>query len=248
LLALVVLGAAFAFTVAGATFATGAAEPNRTGEGTVDQAAATAEGQRLYLQHCSSCHGPTGAGSARGPAITDVGLASWDFMLRTGRMPAATSTEPTAGGQPYFDEAGLEALLAYAGTIVRSGPGIPAVTVDAALLPRGWEAYIQNCAACHAATGAGDAVGGGFIAPSLLGAEPRTIGEAILVGPGAMPVFPFLEDDLDALATYVTSLQGAGRGGISLGGLGPVAEGFVAVVVGLGALVLIAGFVARTGR
>jgi ubiquinol-cytochrome c reductase cytochrome c subunit len=217
--------------------------------GAIVSDAAVDEGQALYLQSCASCHGPAADGTARGPALTDVGLASWDFMLRTGRMPAAAPDETELSRQPPLNEEQIGSLLAFAATIVGSGPDIPTVVVDAATLPEGWETYIQNCAACHAATGAGDAVGAGFIAPSLLEADPRTVAEAVLIGPGAMPAFPFLEDRLGALATYVDHLQRTPpRGGISLGGLGPVAEGFVAVVLGLGILVVITRWVARPTR
>jgi ubiquinol-cytochrome c reductase cytochrome c subunit len=243
----VVAAGAFVLLLDGNGVRATAAQDARPG-GVVSDAAVD-EGQALYLQSCASCHGPAAEGTVRGPALTDVGLASWDFMLRTGRMPAAAPDEAVQPKEPAFSDAQIESLLAFAGTIVESGPAIPAVMVDGATLQQGWEAYIQNCAACHAATGAGDAVGGGFIAPSLLGSEPRTVAEAVLVGPGAMPAFPFLEDQLDALASYVDHLQRTpARGGISLGGLGPVAEGFVAVVIGLGVLVAISRWVARPTR
>jgi ubiquinol-cytochrome c reductase cytochrome c subunit len=244
----IIAAAAFALHLDGSSTRGGNAS---TGDrpGTMVDDAAVDEGQALYLQSCASCHGPAAQGTARGPALTDVGLASWDFMLRTGRMPAAAPDEAEQPREPPLSEEQIASLLAFAATIVEAGPEIPRVVVDAALLPEGWETYIQDCAACHAATGAGDAVGAGFIAPSLLEADPRTVAEAVLIGPGAMPAFPFLEDRLDALATYVDHLQRTPpRGGISLGGLGPVAEGFVAVVLGLGILVLITRWVARPAR
>lgn len=223
----------------------GGLSPNGPGAMVTD--AAAEEGRELYLRSCASCHGPDGQGTERGPAIVEVGLASWDFMLRTGRMPAAAPGDPAYRQEPAFRPEQVASLLAFAETIVTGGPSIPEVTVDRTSLRRGWELYIQNCAACHAATGAGAAVGGGFIAPSLLESDPLTVAEAVVVGPGAMPAFPFLAEEVDALTSYVESLRegGSSPGGISLGGLGPVAEGFVAVVVGLGALVLVCRFVGR---
>jgi ubiquinol-cytochrome c reductase cytochrome c subunit len=208
--------------------------------------ASVAAGQSLYLQSCASCHGLRAEGGPNGPALTNAGTASWSFQLRTGRMPLAASDEVPYRQEPRFDEAQIAALLAFARTVTQ-GPEIPHVDIGGGNLQRGWAAYVENCAACHAATGAGDAVGGGFIAPSLLESDPQTVGEAILVGPGAMPAFPFLESEIDSIAAYVQQLRAGSvnPGGVPLGGLGPVAEGFVAVVFGLGSLVVITRWIER---
>jgi ubiquinol-cytochrome c reductase cytochrome c subunit len=68
----------------------------------------------------------------------------------------------------------------------------------------------------------------------------------MLIGPGAMPRFTFDDTDRDALLAYVDFLRTApAPGGAPIGGFGPVAEGFVAVVIGLTLLVLVARFVGR---
>jgi ubiquinol-cytochrome c reductase cytochrome c subunit len=68
----------------------------------------------------------------------------------------------------------------------------------------------------------------------------------MLVGPGAMPRFEFEPADRDAIVAYVRYLrESPSPGGLPIGGLGPVAEGFVAVAVGLVILVLITMFVGR---
>jgi ubiquinol-cytochrome c reductase cytochrome c subunit len=231
LFALVLLGAAAVLSVTGVAFAQVEPSPSP---------GAVAEGQRLYLQSCASCHGVRAEGTAIGPPLTNVGTASWSFQLRTGRMPLGAPNEFPVRQEPAFLPAQVDALLAFASTIT-SGPQVPHVDVANGNLHEGWEAYVQNCAACHAATGAGDAVGGGFIAPSLLETDPQSVGEAILTGPGAMPAFPFLEGQIDSIAAYVQELRNprVSPGGVSLGGLGPVAEGFIAVFVGLGALLLV---------
>jgi ubiquinol-cytochrome c reductase cytochrome c subunit len=106
--------------------------------------------------------------------------------------------------------------------------------------------YTANCAACHAATGAGNAVGGGFVAVGLGRATPTQIAEAVEIGPGVMPRFAFSEADRDAIVAYLEYLRTAPTpGGAPIGGIGPVAEGFVAVVVGLTAVLLIVRFVGR---
>lgn len=240
LLALLALGVALGLVIAAS-----AAPPARAEEGMVTAADAD-EGRQLYLQSCASCHGDAGRGTALGPPLTEVGTASWDFQLRTGRMPLSAPGETAYRQEPAFSPQQIEALVAYAGTITR-GPEVPRVVVANGNLQEGWSAYVQNCAGCHAATGAGDAVGGGFIAPSLLESDPQSVAEAILVGPGAMPAFPFLAGQVDSIAAYVQYLRSpnSSPGGISMGGLGPVAEGFVAVFFGLGSLYLVARWIER---
>ena len=77
-------------------------------------------------------------------------------------------------------------------------------------------------------------------------ADPRIIAEAILIGPGEMPRFALDDEQRDAIVAYVQFLQESpSPGGLPIGGFGPVAEGFVAVAIGLSLLVLIALFVGR---
>jgi ubiquinol-cytochrome c reductase cytochrome c subunit len=71
----------------------------------------------------------------------------------------------------------------------------------------------------------------------------------MIVGPGVMPRFDFDQRDQDAIVAYVLFLQTAPTpGGVPLGGFGPVSEGFVAVLIGLGVFVLVAQFVGRRPR
>ena len=97
-----------------------------------------------------------------------------------------------------------------------------------------------------ATTARGGAVGGGAIAWPLGHVEPRTVGEAMLTGPGQMPVFDLGDESIAAVATYVAFLQSAeDPGGFEIGGIGPVPEGFVAWLVGTGLLI---GVVYLVGR
>ena len=109
-------------------------------------------------------------------------------------------------------------------------------------LVRGRAIYAANCQACHGAMGQGGSVGYGYIAPPLYAASVTQVAEAIRTGPGPMPRFGpsvLSQSDLDAVVHYVNVLQTqqADPGGFNLANLGPVAEGFVAWVFGLGALV-----------
>jgi ubiquinol-cytochrome c reductase cytochrome c subunit len=198
----------------------------------------------LYLQNCASCHGPQGQGTNAGPTLVGAGAAAADFYLRTGRMPLGAPGQQPIRQTPKCVEAQIQALVAYVASF-GAGPGIPQV-IAGGDVHRGFALYNANCAACHAATGAGNAVGGGFFAVGLGKASDQQIAEAMLVGPGVMPRFSMTDTDRDALIAYIAYLRTAPTpGGAPIGGIGPVAEGFVAVVIGLSLLVLIAVFVGR---
>ena len=234
---------AVAAAAAGLLFVAGATPgPTFTGE-PVGGGAVRDDGAALYLQNCASCHGPQGQGGA-GPSLINVGAAGADFYLSTGRMPLGAPNQRAVRQQPKFDDAQIQALVDYVASFDQ-GPPIPQVRGNGDV-HRGLELYTANCAACHAATGAGNAVGGGFVAVGLGQATDRQIAEAMLVGPGVMPKFQFSDADREAIIAYLGYLRSApSPGGLPIGGVGPVAEGFVSVVLGLTALVLIARFVGR---
>jgi ubiquinol-cytochrome c reductase cytochrome c subunit len=203
-----------------------------------------AMGADLYAQSCASCHGTDGAGTAYGPSLLGVGAAAVDFQLTTGRMPFAGQPGTQAKRKPVaFSQEQIDSLVAHVVTLGGSepaGPAIPTVTTSDDLLTRGQELFTGNCAPCHGATANGGAVGGGALAPPLDVTTPVQTVEAMLVGPGQMPAFAFGDEDLNAVATYVDWLQDAPTpGGISIGGIGPVPEGFVAWVVGMGLLLIV---------
>jgi quinol---cytochrome-c reductase cytochrome c subunit len=98
--------------------------------------------------------------------------------------------------------------------------------------------------------GAGSALGGENIAPSMLGVNQLDVAEAIKIGPGQMPPGGGLPnytptdsqsiERVNDVAAYVEALNKDrfNRGGAPIGGKGPVPEGFVAWVIGLGLLIL----------
>lgn len=202
-------------------------------------------GEELYLQSCASCHGRDGGGSAAVPSLIGVGSAAVDFQLRTGRMPFTGRPGEQAVRKPAaFSGDQIETLIDYVvnrlGADAPPGPPIPDVTTDESLLGAGQRLFIDNCAPCHGATGQGGAVGGGALAPPLDQATSVQVGEAMLTGPGQMPVFDLPAASLNAAATYVDFLQTAPHpGGFSIGGIGPVPEGYVGWVLGAGLLVVV---------
>jgi ubiquinol-cytochrome c reductase cytochrome c subunit len=192
-------------------------------------------GATLYAEGCASCHGVDGEGvEDRGPTLRTEGRAALNFVLRTGRMPlAAPDIEPMRAPVRYT-EAEIVALVDFAGAF-GDGPDIPVVDASAGDLAAGGELYRLNCAACHVASGAGAAIGGGREAPALTESTPTQIGEAVLVGPGAMPVFgTFSQQDINDVAAYIVDLQERDTTAPEdFGGAGPVAEGLAAWLLAL---------------
>ncbi|MGI9120351.1 MAG: cytochrome bc1 complex diheme cytochrome c subunit [Acidimicrobiales bacterium] len=210
----------------------------------LDDPMAIAEGRALFETGCVSCHGVGGVGAANGPPVLDSGAASADFYLTTGRMPHAGDRDDQAIRKaPAYRPEQIHDLVAYVGSL-GDGPAIPDVDLEGADLQEGGVLYRGNCAACHSATGAGGALSLGQYAPSLDEATPVQTYEAMLVGPGQMPIFgqgSFTEEEYNSIVRYVERLQDQGDpGGLALGRSGPIPEGFVAIVIGAGAVVLAA--------
>jgi ubiquinol-cytochrome c reductase cytochrome c subunit len=222
----------------------GAASPGRPAPATTTPAAAS-RGRQLYEQSCTSCHGLAGQGTQRGPSLTRVGAASLDFQLSTGRMPLARERNQPVRRKPAFSANDIKAIVEYAsGFGAGGGPQIPTVRPDNVQL--GQTLYLDTCAACHSATGAGGALTNGQFAPDLFEASSTQVGEAIRVGPGLMPAFTdkaLTGQEVNAIADYLQTLQSrhghTDRGGLPLGRIGPVTEGMVGWAVGLVLLVLV---------
>jgi ubiquinol-cytochrome c reductase cytochrome c subunit len=220
-------------------------------EGAGGQADEVARGHDLYVTGCSSCHGADGAGTDRGPDLRESGPAAVDFYLSTGRMPMSGPDEQAQRKPPAYDEEEIAALVAYIDTF-SVGPRIPDVDPDEGDLVAGNLSYGANCAACHNSAGSGGAVGPSVLAPDLYAATPLQTAEAIRVGPGAMPRFSegqVDQQELDDLVRYVAHLdRPTDRGGLPLGRVGPVPEGLVAWILGLGTLLLFCFWIGTTER
>ena len=212
------------------------------------------QGRELYVQACASCHGPDPNGPSEYstvPSLKDVGgAAAVDWAVRTGRMPFQSTKGPAiARGKARFNEQEIRALAAYVGSRVGDAL-IPEVDASKGNVAEGRALYAQACAACHGMNGAGSALGGENIAPTMLGVTPEDVAEAIKVGPGQMPPGGGLPEytptdqqsinRVNDVAAYIEALnrERFNRGGAPIGGKGPVPEGFVAWVIGLGILIL----------
>jgi ubiquinol-cytochrome c reductase cytochrome c subunit len=203
-----------------------------------------AAGHRLFEENCSSCHLPTAQGSATAPSLRGVGPATVNFWVTTGRMPAATPLQVQAAEKPpRLTDRQADEVAAWINSLTPSAPYIPVVNVHSADLTQGASLFALNCAACHTITGAGDALAYGTVAPSLHAADARQVAEAIRTGPGNMPRFTGNLSDAQVrdIVAYVTEKiqHPSNGGGFGLGGVGPVTEGFVALLFGVGGLMLV---------
>jgi ubiquinol-cytochrome c reductase cytochrome c subunit len=218
------------------------------------QASFVAAGKRLFVQNCSSCHGPAALGSARAPSLQGVGAATVDLWLSAGWMPLAEPTSQPEDKPPRFSSHQIRQIVAYVTSLAPGGVPLPPVDLSNTDLAEGFDIFALNCAGCHTITGAGDALGGTARAPSLHGVAPEQVAEAILTGPGNMPRFSSRQlsskqvNDVVAYVVHVIQ-RPSNPGGLSLGGVGPVAEGFVGLFAGVGGCVLIALWIGdRTER
>jgi ubiquinol-cytochrome c reductase cytochrome c subunit len=220
-----------------------------------------AAGETLYDLHCSACHG-VGAVGAKGPSLLGVGPAAVDFFLSTGRMPLSSPTQEPVPGPPYFNDLQIANIVAYINylDIINGtpGPGIPEVTPPCAeqtsscpTLSEGNQLFLLNCAQCHAASGAGGMLSHGYVVPSVRSATMTEIAEAVRVGPRPMPTFgpgQLTDQQVSAIADYAYTLSHSKNpGGLGIAYFGPVPEGFVAIIFGLGALLLCCRLIGNRG-
>ena len=222
-------------------------------QSTVDQ------GRALFLVGCASCHGKNGEGirtqdnKQYGPPLVGVGAAAVDFQVGTGRMPMARPGVQAPRKEVLYSPAEIEALAAYVASL-GPGPAVPqkdAYDITDATdeqVTQGGEFFRTNCTACHNFAASGGALPGGKYAPSLKGVSEKHIYEALITGPQQMPVFSdavLKPDEKRDLIAYLKSIENApDYGGSSLGSFGPVSEGMFAWIVGIGALVGFAVWIA----
>jgi cytochrome c oxidase cbb3-type subunit III len=163
-------------------------------------------GRRLFINHCSTCHGVNGRGAFGFPNLTDddwlwgEGLDRVKATVTHGRQAAMPAWGPALGDR------GVSEVTHY----VLNLAGRPH---DAGAAARGAAQYQTFCVACHGADGVGNPVLGAANLTNdtwLYGAGPEQIAHTIRHGRnGNMPGF---SDVLDAakihvLSGYVTSLS-----------------------------------------
>jgi ubiquinol-cytochrome c reductase cytochrome c subunit len=213
-------------------------------------------GRALYMQNCSSCHGVKADGVlAKGnpeayPSLIDLGPAVIDFWISSGRMPAADPTAIQAARKTSrLSSLQSLAIAEWVNSLSNAYPYVPVVNTNDASRAEGLHLFALNCAACHTITGGGDALAAGTYAPTLQNTAitATQIATAIRSGPGNMPNYSSSLTDAQVadIVKYVkVDIQNPNNiGGAGMGGLGPVAEGFIALSLGIGILALAAFWV-----
>ncbi|MBW4029802.1 MAG: c-type cytochrome [Acidobacteria bacterium] len=207
-------------------------------------------GQSLFLENCASCHGvaangvPANGTAGAFPNLVGLGPATIDFWIESGRMPAADTRAVQANRRvPRLSQSQALAIAAWVNSLSPSYPDIPSPNLASANVSDGAALFALNCAACHTIEGDGDALAAGTFAPSLRNIPAYQVVEAIRTGPGNMPRFTGNLSDFqvaDIVKFVTTEIQHPQNpGGFGLGGLGPVAEGFVGLLLGVGLLALV---------
>ena len=174
--------------------------------------------------------------------------------MSTGRMPAKEVGAENNRGPVKFTEQQIYQIADYVASL-GGGPAIPTaeqVSTEGANTALGSNLFMANCSQCHGFAGDSGALTYGKFAPPLTQSTPTQIYTAMLTGPEAMPVFsdgalsPSAKRDIIA---YITETRvEPNPGGFSLGRIGPVTEGLVIWLGGLGFLVLIAMWITAKRR
>ena len=216
-------------------------------------------GELLYQAHCQSCHGYQGqGGQTSAPALVSAGAAAADFYLTTGRMPLNNPANQPLRHRPYFNPLQIRQLVAYVNALPvitddpcrarpsrPSTPLCPTATPDpdpgCVTLSQGQQAFAINCAPVPPGGRRGRHPLQRQRRPQPAQRQPdpdrrRPSGSGRsrcrCSGPSQMS-----DQEMSAIAHYVQYLHHpADPGGLGISHFGPVAEGFVGVIIGFGLL------------
>ncbi|MEI8119601.1 MAG: c-type cytochrome [Actinomycetes bacterium] len=244
----------FALLAIGTTFSVASATVQQS-QTVFSRTASIEEGKQIFLKGCSSCHGLNAEGGAIAPSLIGVGAASVDFQVGTGRMPMADMSTQAMRKKPVYNAEETAALAAYVASLA-PGPAIPEESVlnyeRDGNTAQGGELFRNNCAMCHNFAGQGGALTQGKYAPTLMGVEPKHIYEAMITGPQSMPVFSdktITPAEKLSLIRWIKSAEDEPNlGGATMGRIGPVTEGLLAWILGIGLLIGIAVWLTTRAR
>ena len=212
-------------------------------EDPANQSMAVQQGRQLYLQGCSTCHGLNNQGGAGGPSLIGVGASGVVFQVESGRMPLARGTSQAERKPVKYDRTQIDQLAAYVQS-VGGGPQLPMGPLSDGDLAQGGDLFRTNCSSCHNFAGAGGALTRDKFAPNLAPASERVIYAAMQTGPENMPRFgdntltPEQKREIVKYVRFITH-DAPDAGGAPLGHLGPIPEGLVVFLVGMGICIVI---------
>lgn len=194
----------------------------------------------LYQEDCLPCHGSNGEGSDIAPSLEAAGFSAL----------VEPKVSEGGGGMPVFanllDEQQIQDVSDYV------AQNIADPSTHGATDGEGSDVWRLYCAPCHGSTGRGGALTSSENAPTL-GVDSGA--DALIdmqEGPGEMPLFAgtaLSNRQQTAVALYLQDViaQPPSPGGWGLGYLGPVPEGFFALFLGLGGLVVFARWAQGSG-
>ncbi|NLA64866.1 MAG: c-type cytochrome [Leucobacter sp.] len=199
-------------------------------------------GEKLFAANCATCHGLNSEGTPDGPSLIGAGAASVNFQVGTGRMPLAFQGPQGMVKPVQFDEEQTLQLAAYVASLA-PGPDLPEAQylTGEGDIATGGTLFRINCAMCHNVAGSGGALTEGKWAPPVTGVPATHVYEAMVTGPQNMPVFsdanisPQQKADIISYLLYIDEQPAVG--GLTLGSIGPVAEGLFIWIIGLGIVV-----------
>jgi ubiquinol-cytochrome c reductase cytochrome c subunit len=234
-----VAGLMAALVLTGALYST-LAPANAADDGTTTASDAVTAGQALYERSCITCHGANLQGvPRRGPSLIGAGEAAVYFQVHTGRMPLTRQEADAQNKPPIFSDAEIDQLMAYV-QAHGGGPTLPSGDLRDGDLAQGGELFRLNCSSCHNFVGKGGALSSGKAAPALNDATDLEIYTAMLTGPENMPVFgdnQLTPTEKRSIIDYVQTIKSqTDPGGAGIGRIGPVSEGLVIWVVGIGVM------------
>jgi ubiquinol-cytochrome c reductase cytochrome c subunit len=239
----------------GTAFGVATALPNAQPKILTATTTLVSEGKVIFLRGCSSCHGLHAEGGSIAPSLIGVGSAAVDFQVGTGRMPLAEMSQQAMRKKPIYNPQETAALAAFISSLA---PGPATVTNKSLAYERdgnaaqGGQLFRTNCAMCHNFAGQGGALSNGKYAPTLMGVDPKYIYEAMVTGPQSMPKFTNATITSQEKLSIIKWIQAANheqnQGGASLGRVGPVTEGLLGWVLGLGLLIGVAAWLAMKAK
>jgi ubiquinol-cytochrome c reductase cytochrome c subunit len=201
-------------------------------------------GRQLFSVSCITCHGANLDGvKDRGPSLLGVGGAATYFQVSTGRMPLVMQGASAERKDSMYTTDEINSLVAYVQS-VGGGPDVPQGDLrDMKNLAEGGELFRLNCAACHNFAGRGNSLSAGKKIPSLTESTDAQVYTAMVSGPENMPVFSdnqLTPDQKKQIVAYIQTLKASSDpGGAGLARVGPITEGLVIWVIGIGAILIV---------
>ncbi|MDR1999433.1 MAG: cytochrome c [Frankiaceae bacterium] len=233
---MLILGAA----LVGSGMAYGALAQTSGADATSSSAEDIAAGKQLYSVSCISCHGANLDGvTDRGPSLLGVGGAAVYFQVTTGRMPAMAQGAQVPRKKSDLTDQQANQLAAYVQSVA-GGPQVPSGNLHDGDVAEGGVLFRLNCAACHNFAGKGAPLSEGKSAPALDDATDQQMYAVMLTGSQNMPTFSdnqLTPEQKRSIIAYVQDLKASkDPGGFAIGRTGPVPEGLVAFIIGIGGL------------